>query len=142
MVSMSRRSQFVSARYACAFVLLALGWACANVRPGTVAAVLDWVQASARFSHQQRLTLEVATLLGETPREARVARADPASEPAPKTPAVGETMFKKLEVPLAREVAVAAREDRAAGYRAMQCAVRGEERAAPPHGPPRAGRVS
>lgn len=132
----------MSARYACAFVLLALGWACANLRPGTIGAVLDWAQASAQFSHQQRLTLQVATLLAGTPREAQVAKADPAPRPAPKTPAVGETLFKKLEVPLAREVAVAAREEMDANYRATECVVRGEGRAAPPHGPPRAERVS
>lgn len=139
---MSCRSQPVSARYACAFVLLALGWACANVRPGTVVAVLDWVQASARFSHQQRLTLEVATLLGEMRRDAQVAKAETMPKPASKTPAVGETMFKKLEVPLAREVSVAASGDLSVEYGVAERVMRGEGRAAPPHGPPRAGRVS
>lgn len=129
-------------RLAVAFWLLAAAWLCANIRSGTVSGLITWIEESSKFSHQRRLTLEVAMLLGgEKPAEA-VAKADPAPKPAPNESAVQEGPFKKLEVPLARNAGLSATPISSRTYGVNDCDVRDRARAAPPHDPPRRVAVS
>lgn len=130
-----------------AFWLLALAWLCANLRPATVTASLDWLAGSKRFSHQQRLTARVATLLaGDSTTAAApattVARTTPPEPTPPRPPAAPETPFKKLEVPLAREITRLAPPSAFTLAGVVDFSLHGRDRAAPPHGPPRAANAS
>jgi hypothetical protein len=127
-----------------AFWLLTVAWLCANLPPCAVSSGLARLAEQTRFSHQQRLTRDVAELLG-TPRPApTVARvpapAQPRSKPA--TPPAPAPAFKKLEVPLGSTSRVA--HPAAVAFRFPPAAApdTGRGRAAPPHAPPRDRRVA
>lgn len=122
---------------AVAFWLLAAAWLCANLQPPTVRSVFSWIVEGTNFSHQQRLTLEVAKLLGGERPVRMIAKSTSAPKPAPKLPALPETPFKKLEVPLARYVGVAIIPLGLEKYVEAERVVRDRERSAPPHEPPR-----
>ena len=126
-----------SARLAAAFWLLAAAWLCANIRPGTLSAMFEWLADSRHFSHQERLAADVAALLGGEKPVASVAESEASHEPAPPLPVVPENAFKKLEAPLGRSVQVAAASCRRVDFLTENLRTGGEGRAAQPHGPPR-----
>jgi hypothetical protein len=130
------------ARLAATFWLLATAWICANIRPGVPGALLSWLSESARFSHQQRLTSQVAELLGGQKPVAASAHSESPSKPPANPLALADSTFKKLEVPLTRPTRLLARASVTIRFSNAELGLTGWDRAAPPHGPPRAGNVS
>jgi hypothetical protein len=124
-------------RFAAAFWLLTVAWLCANIQPGTPATLLQWLAEGRSFSHQQRLMSDVAVLLGGEKEPVAVTESEPARPPAPRLPVVLEGMFKKLEVPLARDAPVVIPPTEEVALRAEDRAFASQERPPPPHGPPR-----
>lgn len=126
------------------FWLLLAAWVCANSPQAATYALFAWMAEARSFSHQQRLSSEVVSLLGGAdaePAEARVATSA-APLPAKRPPAVPpDAVLKKF--PLACEqvadfLPTALRGDRPADdLRGMPETLR----APPPHGPPRAAVV-
>ncbi len=120
------------------FWLLLVAWFCANSPQAASYRLIAWMGEARHFSHQQRLTLEVATALGgEQARAAFAAvKAAPEKPFAPSIPA--EATLKKIELAvqatnelLPPAVRVLVRTERASP-------VPDSVRAAPPSEPPRA----
>ncbi len=127
---------------AVAFWILAIAWLCANLQPATMRSVLTWIGDSAKFSHQQRLTVDVAELLaGEKPMPV-VAKTTPASKPAPAQPVLAEVAFKKIEMLLAGSVVVPPVLVRELDYLVTGYDARPRLRPAPPYEPPRDEAIS
>lgn len=96
---MTVSSRLPSARWP--FWLLIAAWVCANSPQAATYAFLTWLAEARSFAHQQRLTVEVAFLLGGGKEPERVARTENTA-PAQPPPAVPpEAVLKKL--PLALE---------------------------------------
>lgn len=121
------------------FWLLIVAWVCANSPQIALCALLAWMGEARHFSHQQRLTAEVAHVLTGASSESVLAALPhlPAKPLEPLAPAT--LTLKKVE--LSMEVAVevvpstGTREVRPLHMGAWPRAWR----AAPPHEPPRAG---
>jgi hypothetical protein len=120
------------------FWLLVAAWFCANSPQAITFTVLGWMAEARHFTHQQKLTAEVAFLLAGEQREARVHEADtlPAKPFAPPVPT--DATMKKIELAVHRTSEVLP-----PALRAMRRVVRSillpdTLRAAPPHEPPRA----
>lgn len=123
--------------------ILAVAWLVAVLPAGTGRAVFTWLSEGAHFSHQHELSHRVAALLGDVRTAEPVALAaapEAPPRPLPALPGTPDPTDKKLDVPLPRGGAVVT------GTMAQTCDYfdgwkpsRGLRRAAPPHGPPRAG---
>jgi len=123
------------------FWLLVAAWICANCPQPGLYAVVAWLAEARTFSHQQRLTAQVAVLLGSDQAAAKpqpvVAAADSSAPPAaPLCPA--DAVVKKL--PLQVENSGVRPRPSMAELRlgAGESAGTGIGRSPPPLGPPRA----
>lgn len=92
----SRRSTQPAARWP--FWLLLAAWVCANSPQVAVFAVCTWLYEARQFTHQQRLTTEVAYVLGgeRAPGIFAEAMAQAPVKPPPIIPA--EAMAKKIQL--------------------------------------------
>ena len=124
------------------FWLLLAAWFCANSPQAATYALLTWLGEARHFSHQQRLTAEVAAVL--TGAEAPIVFAAVTAAPArPFAPLVAaDTTLKKIELAVERtaEVLPPAEREKVRVARAM--ALPEPRRVAPPHDPPRARLVT
>lgn len=120
------------------FWLLLAAWVCANSPQAATYALLAWLGEARHFSHQQRLTAEVASLLaGERAPGPGVAMTDaPAKPPAPPLPA--EAVLKKLDLAVERTVGPQFRQAAGKICGASGWTMPDPRRAPPPHEPPRA----
>jgi hypothetical protein len=133
----SRRRQRQSVQWP--FWLLLLAWVCANSPQAAVVAVLTWMDHARQFSHQQRLTAEVAFLLvGEKlPATETVASSQsPKKSPAPALPP--GAVIKKIEFAVHRTSELLPPSARALTHAVTESALHDTLRAPPPHEPPRA----
>jgi hypothetical protein len=124
------------------FWLLIAAWVCANTPQIAVFALLTWLAESRSFTHQQRLTQDVARLLvGEkptTPIADTVARTQENIPSKPLPPVPADTVLKKLELSLEKTTELLPLALRATRYREISSVCPEQRRCAPPHGPPRA----
>jgi hypothetical protein len=70
------------------FWLLLAAWFCANTPQVITPHLLVWVKSSAHFSHQARLTRDVALMLTGQNHSARHLEVSPPTEPNPPLPAI------------------------------------------------------
>ncbi|MCX6955563.1 MAG: hypothetical protein NTV51_25735 [Verrucomicrobia bacterium] len=120
------------------FWLLIVAWVCANSPQAATYALISWIGEARHFTHQQRLTAEVAHVLtGAKDPERTVEMTAAAKRPlAPPTPA--EATLKKIELAVERTAEVLPPTVRGA-VRAVRATTLPDERCeAPPHEPPRA----
>lgn len=97
---MRRSSSLTSPRWP--FWLLIAAWVCANSPQAATYAVLTWLADARSFTHQQRLTVDVAWLLSGEKAPERIAAADTATA-AKLPPAVpADAVLKKLPLALER----------------------------------------
>ena len=81
------------------FWLLLAAWVCANSPQVAVHGVLGWLAEARNFSHQHRLTADVATLLGGEPSPAKTVTATTNSQPNLPPPALpADLVFKRLDL--------------------------------------------
>lgn len=124
------------------FWLLLAAWFCANSPQAATYAVLTWFGEARHFTHQQRLTAEVAHVLtGEkAPGLLAVLKDAPTRPFAPTVPT--EAALKKIElaVEFTAEVLPPALREKVRVARAMS--LPDARREAPPHEPPRARLVA
>ena len=123
------------------FWLLLVAWLCANTPQTTVFMVLTWMTEGRSFTHQQRLTRDVARLLAgqkpSSPVAAAVARAQehlPAKLP---TPLSADAAMKKIELWLETTSELLPAVLRASHRREMAWRCPESQRREPPLGPPR-----
>jgi hypothetical protein len=83
------------------FWLLIVAWVCANSPQSATYAVLTWLAEARHFSHQHRLTTEVAFLLvGEKPTSTTAAFAAAPQTPAKSFPPAipADAVLKKIDL--------------------------------------------
>lgn len=132
---MPASSRLPSARWP--FWLLIVAWVCANSPQAATYAVLTWMAEARSFAHQQRLTVEVAFLLGGKEAPERVTRTENTA-PAQPPPAVPpEAVLKKLSLALERATESPLPERDSSRLRAGTIRVLDMERPPPLLGPPR-----
>lgn len=124
------------------FWLLLLAWMCANSPQAAVYATLSWLAEARHFSHQHRLTLAVAELLGGSASSAPVVAVAPADAPVKAPPVPPEAVLKKLHLAIERRTDFLPTAPQSDAYPATVCQVPDRRRAPPPHGPPRATSVA
>ena len=124
------------------FWLLLGAWLCANSPQAATYAFLSWAAEARSFSHQQRLTTDVAFVLaGENrPAESAVAATAPSAPFAPAIPA--DAVLKKLDLAVEGTIHVLTFPLRAPEPAPLRLELAGVGRSAPPHEPPRALLVS
>ncbi len=88
------------------FWLLLAAWVCANTPPIAMCALLVWLGEARHFSHQQRLTAEVAELLTGQRSPGVLAAAQQAAAPAPLPPLPAEQAQKKCDLAIERATGV------------------------------------
>ena len=120
------------------FWLLLAAWFCANSPQSAMFAALSWLDEARHFSHQRRLTADVAFVLVGQKIPSHFAMAAEASAQLPLPPVPVEAMLKKLDLAVERTseaLPVAMRTP----HRVARAA-RPPERLGvpPPHEPPRA----
>jgi hypothetical protein len=94
MSSLFRRCR--SARWP--FWLLLAAWFCANSPQAATYGLIVWLGQARHFSHQQRLTLQVATVLGGEHARSALA-ADKATPDRPVSPPIpAEATLKKIDL--------------------------------------------
>ena len=123
------------------FWLLLLAWFCANCPQAATYAVV-WLGEARSFSHQQRLTADVArVLVGEntTPLLAGLDKLPP-EPPKPSVPT--SPSVKKIELAMESTLHSIAPDAPEAIISATESPMESALRAAPPHEPPRAAVVS
>lgn len=123
------------------FWLLVAAWLCANSPQTLTYELVVWGGSARHFTHQQRLTAEVASLLAGGPApEAVVAKSESPAKPfAPPVPA--EATLKKIELAMQRAAEWLPSALRAQVRCALTQTLPDPLRAAPPHEPPRAAFV-
>ncbi|WP_414662788.1 hypothetical protein [Horticoccus sp. 23ND18S-11] len=124
------------------FWLLLVAWGCANSPQVALYTVLTWAAEARTFSHQQRLTADVAHVLAGERAPGILAQAQaelPVRPPQPAIPA--EAVLKKFPLSVERVAELLPPVLRAGWPRAPVFVFADTLRAPPPHGPPRAGRV-
>ena len=123
------------------FWLLLTAWACANTPQIAVFAALSWLAEGRSFTHQQRLTQDVARLLvGEqptTPVADAVAQAEQHLPAKPPTQIPADTVMKKLELSLETTCDILPVCLRATYRDEVVWVFPGSRRVQPPHRPPR-----
>lgn len=119
------------------FWLLLAAWFCANSPQAATYEVIVWLGEARHFSHQQRLTLEVATALGgEQARAAFFTATDSSEKPlAPPIPA--EATLKKIELAVHDTSELLPPALRALARTERAILLPDSVRAAPPSEPPR-----
>ena len=123
------------------FWLLLVAWFCANFPQGSTYAVA-WLAEARSFSHQQRLTADVArVLVGEETPALLVGLKNPPSQPAKPSLPPGPTV-KKVELALEESI-YSVTKDRAVTIVAVTVpCLESMWRTTPPYEPPRATVVS
>ena len=123
------------------FWLLLGAWLCANSPQVVVFSALTWMAEARSFSHQQRLTVDVARLLaGEKasrPIADAVARAQEQLPAKPTPPIPADTVLKKIVLSLERTIEVLPAALRGDSYHDQERSCPEARRSPPPHGPPR-----
>lgn len=121
-------------------LLLCAAWACANCPSFVTVATLTWLAEARSFSHQQRLSLEVASLLTgqKTPGLIAKARETHKSMPKPALPPTTSST-KKVELALESSMDLPALTPRGEFRRLKDFGMPEAARRAPPHEPPRGG---
>ena len=119
------------------FWLLIAAWLCANTPQIAVYTGLAWLAEARSFSHQHRLSTDVAFVLAGKPTPQRIARAVKSVPPQPLPPVPAEAVLKKI--PLAFESVAEVLPPALRAIRPAEIARAFPEsfRAPPPHGPPR-----
>ena len=121
------------------FWLLIAAWACANSPQAATYALLTWFGEARHFTHQQRLTGDVAFLLGGDggQTEPMVARSENTSPTTPLPTVPVEAVLKKISLSTEgiAEVLPPALRARRPWEMSREC--RDSLRVAPPHEPPR-----
>jgi len=127
------------------FWLLIAAWVCANAPQAALYAGLAWLAEARSFSHQQRLTVEVAYLLGgDAARPEQTAKVAAARTEAPaKAPAAVpvDAVLKKIVLALERGVEVRTPVTARGSASGGPAEDSGIGRAEPRLGPPRGGAV-
>lgn len=124
------------------FWLLLVAWVCANSPQIAIFTALTWLDGGRDFSHQQRLTQQVAFLLGGETAPGIVAKVVEEAPAQPLPPLPPDAFAKKIQLSVER-VAEFLPPALRAGYREvaeLECV--DELRAPPPHGPPRLNQVA
>lgn len=121
------------------FWVLLAAWVCANSPQAATYAFLSWMAEARSFTHQQRLTAEVASLLGggAAERETEMAKTETEAPNRPPTAVPAEAVLKKIQLSLelvAEVLPPALRADRRMIALSMPLKAL---RAPPPHEPPR-----
>ena len=128
------------------FWLLLGAWFCANCPQVAIFTALTWLTESRSFTHQQRLTLDVAHVLGgekpSRPIAEAVARAQERIPANPLPPVSGDTVLKKIQLSLERTVDLLPPALRASHPIIVTLTCIDTLRVRPPHEPPRAGLVT
>lgn len=123
------------------FWLLLAAWFCASVPQGAMFTALAWMAEARAFTHQQRLTVDVAHLLvGEKPASPiadAVARAQERVPPKPTAPNPADIGAKKIELALEATCEVLPALLRAGHPNEVAWRCPESRRVEPPHGPPR-----
>jgi hypothetical protein len=120
------------------FWLLIAAWACANSPQIAICAVLTWAGEARHFTHQQRLTAEVAHVLSgqSMPSLLATMKEAPSRPLAPVMPA--EAALKKIELALERTTEVLPPDSGQKAHFSRVTSLPDSRREAPPHEPPRA----
>lgn len=117
--------------------LLVLAWICANSPHTATFAVIKWVEHGRTFSHQQRLTSDLARLLGHQEMPAN----EPTLAQAPKSPSkpatLAEAVLTKIELALEQTASFTTPPDLHSRWRIEAASFRGLGRLRPAHEPPR-----
>jgi hypothetical protein len=80
------------------FWLLLAAWFCANSPQAATHGVIVWLANARHFSHQQRLSAKVASILAGTEIPATLVAASPAPERPFTAPAPAEAGLKKIDL--------------------------------------------
>jgi hypothetical protein len=132
---MRRSSSLSSSRWP--FWLLIAAWVCANSPQAATYAVLTWLAEARSFTHQQRLTVDVAFLLSGEKAAERIAAADTATA-AKLPPAVpADAVLKKLPLALERTAGSLDAPERPERWRPASLGCPDARRLPPLLGPPR-----
>ncbi|MEO6244097.1 MAG: hypothetical protein ABIQ12_01570, partial [Opitutaceae bacterium] len=78
------------------FWLLMVAWGCANTPQVGVYTGLAWLSEARSFSHQHRLSTDVAFVLAGKPTPQRIARAVKSTPVRPQPPVPAEAVLKKM----------------------------------------------
>ena len=123
------------------FWLLLAAWFCANCPSTAVHTALGWMVEARSFTHQQRLTMDVARVLtGEkisSPVAEAVARAQDETPAQRLPPCTVDTEVKKLEFSLEKTTEILPVARRANRYLVGSWVCPDPRRNPPPHGRPR-----
>jgi hypothetical protein len=123
------------------FWLLLGAWFCANTPQGAIFTALTWMAEARSFTHQQRLSADVARILGgekaTSPIAEKVASAQKQTPAKSQPVAPAGFLLKKIELSLEMTtellpVALRASRQQDVGWLCPE-----PRRGAPPHGPPR-----
>lgn len=121
---------------------LLAAWLCASLPQTALFTALTWLAEARTFSHQQRLSRDVAHLLGgaqpERPIAESVARAQEQVPPAPLPPIASEPAGTKIDLSLERTTEPLPPPSLAADYPPDDPPSARSWHAQPPHRPPRA----
>lgn len=121
------------------FWLLIAAWGCANTPQVAVYTGLAWLAEAQSFSHQHRLSTDVAFVLAGKPTPQRIARAVKSTPSRPMAPVPAEAVVKKIPLAFESVVEVLPPALRASRPALIAWACPESLRAPPPHGPPRLG---
>jgi hypothetical protein len=119
------------------FWLLLVAWICANSPQIAIFTALTWLDAGRDFSHQQRLTQQVAFMLGGETAPGIVAKAVEEAPVQPLPPLPPDAFAKKIQLSVERSAEFLPPALRAGRPESAEISCRDAERAPPPHGPPR-----
>lgn len=134
---MPHRSHRPPARWP--FWLLLAAWFCANTPQAGLHPFLSWIDDARQFSHQHRLTADVAHLLAgaKTPATVVALNDEPAA-PRP-APVPAPIPLKKIDLAMEDSAVLLPPALRACRPQEIERGCPDALRAPPPHGPPRAG---
>jgi hypothetical protein len=135
-----RSSTPASARWP--FWLLLAAWVCANSPQIAIFAVLTWLDAGRDFSHQQRLTQQVAYVLGGEKMPGMAVGVAKQASARPLPPLPSDAFAKKIPLSVERAVEFLPPALRADRRELAELAGLEVLRAPPPHGPPRVYQVA
>lgn len=123
------------------FWLLLGAWLCANTPQVALFTALTWLAESRSFTHQQRLTRDVASLLGgekpASPIAEAVARAQENAPDTPRPAVPADVVLKKIQLSLEETSEFIPAAQRFRRHPAVTWLCPEPRRCAPPHGPPR-----
>ena len=121
------------------FWLLVAAWWCANTPQVAVYTGLAWLAEARSFSHQHRLSTDVAFVLAGKSTPPRIARAVKSAPSRPVAPVPAEAVVKKIPLAFESVAEVLPPALRATRPAMIAWAFPETFRAPPPHGPPRVG---